>query len=118
MHVVQHRTSRADTERLKPLVRLRSGPGLLPFGMRENAAIAADRILLVAVVTIPVALAEHRVRRIVREHAADLVKDRLGHDQRYGIDPSKIKADLGWYPETPFEEGIVKTIRWNLENRP
>ena len=45
------------------------------------------------------------------------VKDRLGHDQRYGIDPSKIKADLGWYPETTFEVGIVKTIRWNLEHR-
>ena len=45
------------------------------------------------------------------------VSDRLGHDQRYGIDPSKIKADLGWYPETCFEEGIVKTIRWNLEHR-
>lgn len=45
------------------------------------------------------------------------VKDRLGHDQRYGIDPSRIKADLGWYPETTFETGIVKTIRWNLENR-
>lgn len=45
------------------------------------------------------------------------VKDRLGHDQRYGIDPSRIKADLGWYPETPFEVGIVKTIRWNLEHR-
>ncbi len=45
------------------------------------------------------------------------VKDRLGHDQRYGIDPAKIKADLGWYPETPFEVGIVKTIRWNLEHR-
>ncbi len=45
------------------------------------------------------------------------VKDRLGHDQRYGIDPTKIKNDLGWYPETDFETGIVKTIRWNLENR-
>ena len=44
------------------------------------------------------------------------VKDRLGHDQRYGIDPSKIKEDLGWYPETTFEVGIVKTIRWNLEH--
>ncbi len=44
------------------------------------------------------------------------VKDRLGHDLRYGIDPSKIKADLGWYPETTFETGIVKTIRWNLEH--
>ena len=45
------------------------------------------------------------------------VKDRLGHDQRYGIDPSKIKADLGWEPETDFETGIEKTILWNLENR-
>lgn len=44
------------------------------------------------------------------------VKDRLGHDQRYGIDPSKIKEDLGWYPETTFEVGIVKTIRWNLQH--
>jgi dTDP-glucose 4,6-dehydratase len=44
------------------------------------------------------------------------VEDRLGHDRRYGIDPSKIKEDLGWYPETPFEVGIVKTIDWYLEN--
>ena len=44
------------------------------------------------------------------------VEDRLGHDRRYGIDPSKIKADLGWYPETPFEVGIVKTIDWYLAN--
>ena len=53
----------------------------------------------------------------INDDLITFVKDRLGHDQRYGIDPSKIKADLGWYPETPFEEGIVKTIRWNLENR-
>lgn len=45
------------------------------------------------------------------------VTDRLGHDQRYAIDPSKIKAELGWYPETMFAEGIVKTIKWNLENQ-
>ena len=45
------------------------------------------------------------------------VADRLGHDQRYAIDPSKIKRELGWYPETPFAEGIVKTIRWNLEHQ-
>ncbi len=44
------------------------------------------------------------------------VEDRLGHDRRYGIDPSKIKADLGWYPETLFEVGIVKTIDWYLGN--
>jgi dTDP-glucose 4,6-dehydratase len=45
------------------------------------------------------------------------VKDRLGHDQRYAIDPAKITSELGWYPETKFEEGIVKTIRWYLENQ-
>ena len=44
------------------------------------------------------------------------VEDRLGHDRRYGIDPSKIKADIGWYPETKFEDGIIKTIDWYLEN--
>ena len=44
-------------------------------------------------------------------------KDRLGHDQRYAIDPTKIKNDLGWYPETMFAEGIVKTIKWNLDNQ-
>ena len=52
----------------------------------------------------------------INDNLITFVKDRLGHDQRYGIDPSKIKADLGWYPETTFEVGIVKTIRWNLEH--
>ena len=49
----------------------------------------------------------------------DLIKhvaDRLGHDRRYGIDPTKIKNDLGWYPETPFEKGIVLTIDWYLNH--
>lgn len=45
------------------------------------------------------------------------VADRLGHDQRYAIDPTKITRELGWTPETRFAQGIVKTIRWNLENQ-
>lgn len=45
------------------------------------------------------------------------VADRLGHDQRYAIDPEKITKELGWYPETKFEVGIVKTIQWYLENQ-
>ena len=45
------------------------------------------------------------------------VKDRPGHDRRYAIDPTKIKNELGWYPETDFESGIEKTVRWYLENR-
>ena len=53
----------------------------------------------------------------VGEHLITHVRDRKGHDRRYGIDPSKIKNDLGWWPETPFEEGIKRTIKWYLENK-
>ena len=52
----------------------------------------------------------------IGENLIKYVADRLGHDRRYGIDPTKIKNELGWYPETPFEEGIVKTIDWYLAN--
>jgi len=45
------------------------------------------------------------------------VQDRLGHDMRYAIDPSKIAKELGWYPETDFETGIRKTVKWYLENQ-
>lgn len=45
------------------------------------------------------------------------VKDRAGHDLRYAIDPTKIRTELGWTPETPFDEGIKRTIRWYLENK-
>ena len=45
------------------------------------------------------------------------VEDRKGHDLRYAIDPSKLRRELGWEPETNFSEGIRKTIRWYLEHR-
>ena len=45
------------------------------------------------------------------------VTDRKGHDLRYAIDPAKIHRELGWLPETRFEDGIRKTIRWYLEHR-
>lgn len=45
------------------------------------------------------------------------VTDRKGHDMRYAIDPAFIHKELGWLPETRFEEGIQKTIRWYLDNR-
>lgn len=53
----------------------------------------------------------------VNEGLITYVGDRLGHDMRYAIDPAKIAKELGWYPETPFVEGIEKTIRWNLDNQ-
>lgn len=44
------------------------------------------------------------------------VEDRKGHDRRYAIAPDKIKAEVGWQPETMFAEGIKKTIKWYFEN--
>ncbi len=45
------------------------------------------------------------------------VTDRKGHDMRYAIDPAYIHQELGWLPETRFEDGIQKTVRWYLDNR-
>ena len=53
----------------------------------------------------------------INESLISFVKDRLGHDQRYAIDPTKISQELGWTPETKFEDGIVKTIEWYLNNQ-
>ena len=53
----------------------------------------------------------------INDDLITFVTDRLGHDMRYAIDPTKIKNELGWYPETMFAQGIVKTIKWNLENQ-
>lgn len=46
------------------------------------------------------------------------VADRPGHDRRYAIDPTKIHEELGWLPQTRFDEGIQRTIQWYLDNRP
>lgn len=45
------------------------------------------------------------------------VKDRAGHDLRYAIDPTKISNELGWLPETKFDDGMAKTIQWYLDNK-
>ena len=45
------------------------------------------------------------------------IKDRAGHDQRYAIDASKIREELGWTPSINFEDGLSKTIDWYLENK-
>lgn len=53
----------------------------------------------------------------VSEDMITYVTDRKGHDMRYAIDPTKIHEQLGWLPETCFEEGIERTIQWYLDNR-
>lgn len=50
------------------------------------------------------------------ENLIEYVEDRKGHDKRYAINFSKIKNELGWEPQTSFEEGIQKTIKWFQEN--
>ena len=51
------------------------------------------------------------------EELIAFVKDRPGHDRRYAIDPSKIHRELGWLPQTSFEDGIQTTVEWYLQNR-
>lgn len=53
----------------------------------------------------------------ITEDLIVFVKDRKGHDKRYGINPEKISRELGWQPETKFEDGIIYTINWYLENQ-
>lgn len=50
------------------------------------------------------------------EKLINFVTDRAGHDMRYAIDASKIKNELGWEPSVQFEEGLIKTVDWYLEN--
>lgn len=53
----------------------------------------------------------------INESLISFVRDRQGHDKRYAIDPTKISTELGWLPETMFDNGIVKTIYWYLDNQ-
>jgi dTDP-glucose 4,6-dehydratase len=53
----------------------------------------------------------HACRELIR-----FVPDRPGHDRRYAIDASKLKNELGWYPETSFADGIRQTVRWYVNH--
>jgi len=57
------------------------------------------------------------VDETVDETLIKYVEDRKGHDRRYAIDPTKIKKELGWEPETMFKDGIKLTIQWYLDNK-
>ena len=50
------------------------------------------------------------------ESLVTFVKDRPGHDWRYAIDATRIKADLGFEPRHDFASGLTSTIRWMLDN--
>ncbi len=55
-------------------------------------------------------------RKNISKDLITYVTDRKGHDRRYAIAPDKIKAEVGWEPETMFKDGIRKTIEWYLEH--
>ena len=55
-------------------------------------------------------------RELVSDDLITYVEDRKGHDRRYAIAPDKIKEEVGWYPETKFEDGIRRTIQWFFEH--
>ena len=59
---------------------------------------------------------EDRRRNLVGESLIYFVKDRKGHDRRYAINPDKIKNELGFVPDTPFKEGLKKTVSWYIEH--
>ena len=52
-----------------------------------------------------------------RRDRIEFVTDRPGHDQRYAIDPSKIRNELGWTPARSFDQGLRETVQWYLNNR-
>jgi dTDP-glucose 4,6-dehydratase len=62
------------------------------------------------------ALQELRPREGGYRSLITYVADRPGHDRRYAIDARKIRAELGWEPAESFETGLLKTIRWYLNN--
>jgi dTDP-glucose 4,6-dehydratase len=78
-----------------------------------------DRICAALESLVPAA-ANHAMRNAGKSAYRDLkvtVPDRLGHDRRYAVDASRIKAELGWAPRQPFDAGLRDTVRWYLDNR-
>ena len=74
-------------------------------------------IIKIIIKTLRAMLPEDDPRKaLVSEDLITYVEDRKGHDRRYAIAPDKIRKEIGWEPETMFEEGIRRTIQWFFEN--
>jgi dTDP-glucose 4,6-dehydratase len=88
-------------------------------GETYNVGGNAERKNLDVVRAICEALDRHQPRKDGARYAQQItfVADRPGHDHRYAIDASKIRADLGWTPSVTFEQGIERTVRWYLDNQ-
>ncbi|MBT8507868.1 dTDP-glucose 4,6-dehydratase [Methanomicrobiaceae archaeon CYW5] len=71
----------------------------------------------ISIVNLVVEHIKNKADESVNDSLIKYVDDRKGHDRRYGIDSSKLSKEFNWEPMISFEEGIVKTIEWYLENR-
>lgn len=88
-------------------------------GETYNVGGNAERRNIEVVRAICAVLDDVRPRADGHSYAAQItfVADRPGHDQRYAIDASKIRDELGWSPSVTFEQGIARTVRWYLDNQ-
>ena len=89
-------------------------------GETYNVGGNSERRNIEVVQAICTALDRLQPRADGRSYASQIsfVADRPGHDRRYAIDASKIRDQLGWEPQVSFDEGIERTVRWYLDNRP
>ena len=86
-------------------------------GEAYNIGGGSERTNIDVVTTLCALLDRARPRKTGRN--ADLitfVTDRPGHDRRYAMDASKLRAELGWVPQESFESGLAKTVGWYLDN--
>ncbi|MFT6676841.1 MAG: dTDP-glucose 4,6-dehydratase [Sulfitobacter sp.] len=61
-------------------------------------------------------LDEKRPKPTLYSEQINFVTDRLGHDMRYAIDPSRIRDELGWRPSVTLQQGLEQTVQWYLDN--
>jgi dTDP-glucose 4,6-dehydratase len=89
------------------------------LGETYNVGGAAERRNIDVVQSICEALDElaPRANRGPHSDLITYVADRPGHDHRYAIDFSKLHSELGWTPQESFESGLMRTVRWYLDNR-
>ncbi len=86
------------------------------IGESYNVGASNERTNLDVVRCVCQLMDKMRPRAALHEKLIVHVADRPGHDRRYAIDASKIKRELGWEPQEPFETGLRKTVRWYLDN--
>jgi len=86
-------------------------------GEKYNVGGGNERTNLEIVDRICDAVDELRPARTSRRELKTFVADRPGHDRRYAIDATKIRAELGWAPRHTFESGLTETVRWYIEHR-